>query len=60
MFYADTVGLKKVYERICGFEQQHGKLWTPAPLLKRLAEEGKKFSDVPGRGLSVPAAGANA
>jgi 3-hydroxyacyl-CoA dehydrogenase len=60
MFYADTVGLKKVYERICEFQEQHGKLWAPAPLLKRLAEEGKKFSDLPGRGLGVPAAGANA
>jgi 3-hydroxyacyl-CoA dehydrogenase len=43
MWYADTVGLKKVYDRICEFEKQHGKTWTPAPLLKRLAEEGKKF-----------------
>jgi 3-hydroxyacyl-CoA dehydrogenase len=60
MFYADTIGLKKVYDRICEFEKQHGKLWTPAPLLKRLAEEGRKFSDLPVRGLSVPAAGANA
>jgi 3-hydroxyacyl-CoA dehydrogenase len=44
MFYADTVGLKKVYERICEFHEQHGFLWEPAPLLKRLAEEGKTFS----------------
>ena len=27
------------------FEAQHGKLWTPAPLLKQLAEEGRKFAD---------------
>ena len=45
MWYADTVGLKKVYERILEFEKQHGALWTPAPLLKKLAEEDKKFSD---------------
>jgi 3-hydroxyacyl-CoA dehydrogenase len=44
MFYADTVGLKKVYERICEFEKQHGAWWTPAPLLKKLAEEGKTFT----------------
>jgi 3-hydroxyacyl-CoA dehydrogenase len=37
MWYADTVGLKKVYERILEFEKQHGELWAPAPLLKRLA-----------------------
>src|SRR6202165_4916460 len=45
MWYADTVGLKKVYERICEFHKQHGELWEPAPLLKRLAEEGKGFAE---------------
>jgi 3-hydroxyacyl-CoA dehydrogenase len=44
MWYADTVGLKKVYERIAAFEKQHGDLWRPAPLLKRLAETGKTFA----------------
>ncbi len=45
MWYADTVGLKKVYERVQEFEKQHGTLWTPAPLLKQLAESGKTFAD---------------
>jgi 3-hydroxyacyl-CoA dehydrogenase len=45
MFYADTVGLKKVYDRICEFHRLHGELWEPAPLLKRLAEAGKTFAD---------------
>ncbi len=45
MFYADTVGLKKVYDRICEFHRQHGELWEPAPLLKRLAEAGTTFAD---------------
>ena len=45
MLYADTVGLKKVYDRICEFEQVHGENWCPAPLLKRLAEQGKSFAD---------------
>src|SRR5207248_6267272 len=44
MFYADTVGLREVYGRIVGFEAQHGELWKPAPLLKRLAEDGKTFA----------------
>ncbi len=44
MWYADTVGLKKVYDRIREFEQQHGELWSPAPLLKQLAEEGGTFA----------------
>jgi 3-hydroxyacyl-CoA dehydrogenase len=45
MWYADTVGLKNVYERICEFERQHGELWTPAPLLKRLVEKDMKFAN---------------
>jgi 3-hydroxyacyl-CoA dehydrogenase len=45
MFYADTVGLGKVYERICELESRHGYWWRPAPLLKRLAESRGKFSD---------------
>ncbi len=45
MWYADTVGLKKVYQRILDFEKQHGNLWAPAPLLKQLAEEGGAFAD---------------
>ena len=44
MWHADTVGLKKVYERILEFRDEHGEIWEPAPLLKRLAEEGKGFS----------------
>ena len=44
MWYADTVGLKKVYERISEFHRQHGEIWKPAPLLKRLAEQGKTFA----------------
>jgi 3-hydroxyacyl-CoA dehydrogenase len=45
MWYADTVGLKKVYERVCELHAQHGAWWEAAPLLKKLAEEGKKFAD---------------
>jgi 3-hydroxyacyl-CoA dehydrogenase len=44
MFYADTVGLQKVYARILDFEREHGEFWKPAPLLKRLAESGKTFA----------------
>lgn len=45
MWYADTVGLKKVCERVEEFHEQHGELWEPAPLLKRLADEDKTFAD---------------
>jgi 3-hydroxyacyl-CoA dehydrogenase len=45
MWYADAVGLDKVYRRISEFHQRHGELWEPAPLLKRLAEEGRTFAE---------------
>ena len=45
MWYADTVGLNKAYDRVAEFHGQHGEAWTPAPLLIRLAEEGKPFAD---------------
>jgi len=38
MFYADTVGLYNVVRRMKEFA------WTPAPLLARLASEGKTFN----------------
>jgi 3-hydroxyacyl-CoA dehydrogenase len=45
MWYADTVGIKKVYERVSEFHHQHGEIWQPAPLLQRLAEQGKTFAE---------------
>jgi 3-hydroxyacyl-CoA dehydrogenase len=45
MWYADTVGLKKVYESICEFHKRHGETWTPSPLLKQLAEQDKTFAE---------------
>jgi 3-hydroxyacyl-CoA dehydrogenase len=45
MWYADTVGIKKVYERVSEFHRQHGELWQAAPLLERLAEQGKSFAE---------------
>jgi 3-hydroxyacyl-CoA dehydrogenase len=45
MWYADTVGLRKVLDRVLQFEREHGKSWSPAPLLARLAAEGKMFAE---------------
>jgi 3-hydroxyacyl-CoA dehydrogenase len=45
MWYADTVGLKTVLQRIEEFQRAHGELWEPAPLLKQLAAAGKTFAD---------------
>jgi 3-hydroxyacyl-CoA dehydrogenase len=46
MFYADRIGLKTVYERIAAFHHELGPRWAPAPLLARLATEGKSFRDL--------------
>lgn len=46
MHYADHVGLKNVYDKICEFRDAYGEVyWKPAPLLKKLAEEGKTFAE---------------
>jgi 3-hydroxyacyl-CoA dehydrogenase len=45
MWYADTVGLRKVYDRVCEFREQHGELWEPASLLQRLAEANQTFAE---------------
>ncbi len=46
MYYADTIGLAEVYETVRGFHKQHGALWTPSPLLQRLAESGRSFTGI--------------
>ena len=45
MFYADTVGLDKVLKSIEGFQKGYqGQAWKPAPLLVKLAKEGRRFN----------------
>ncbi len=44
MFYADSVGLDRVYQAVQGFHAVHGEFWTPAPLLERLARAGGAFN----------------
>jgi 3-hydroxyacyl-CoA dehydrogenase len=45
MFYADTVGLDKVLAAIEKFQKGYqGAQWKPAPLLVKLAREGKRFN----------------
>ncbi len=47
MFYADTVGAKAVYEKVCEFRDSLGRAqdWQPAPLLQQLARDGGRFGD---------------
>ncbi len=51
MFYADTIGLKSVYDDVCRFAERDAEAWTPAPLLQRLAEQGKSFASLETRDL---------
>lgn len=45
MFYADTIGLEKIYHTICEFGRTYGEeFWQPATLLKQLVAEGKTLT----------------
>jgi 3-hydroxyacyl-CoA dehydrogenase len=45
MFYADTIGLMNVLMAMDKYAKgRHGDAWAPAPLLVRLAAEGKGFN----------------
>jgi len=46
MFWADLVGLTTIYETMSRLYDEHGEWLEPAPLLKRLAEQGKGFGDL--------------
>ncbi len=46
MFYADTVGLKTVVEKLQAYGPRLGSDFSISPLLLRLAEEGKRLSEV--------------
>jgi 3-hydroxyacyl-CoA dehydrogenase len=43
MFYADTIGLATVLARVEEYRARFGDYWEPAPLLQRLAAEGRTF-----------------
>jgi 3-hydroxyacyl-CoA dehydrogenase len=46
LFYADTVGLPNILRRMREFAKGYQPdAWTPAPLLEKLASEGKTFAD---------------
>jgi 3-hydroxyacyl-CoA dehydrogenase len=45
MFYADLVGLKRIHDKVSLLHPLYGAWMTPSPLLRRLADEGKKISE---------------
>jgi len=44
MWYADTVGTKRMYEAILDFRKRFGPHWEPAPLLAELAATNGTFA----------------
>ena len=47
MFYANSIGLDKVLEKINKFAEKDEDFWKPADLLVALANDGEKFADAP-------------
>jgi len=45
MWSGDVIGLKTVVEKMHAYEKAHGPRFTPAPLLAKLASEGKSFNE---------------
>ena len=44
MFWADQIGLKKIYDAVLKYQDLAGaEYWKPSPLLEKLAKEGKGF-----------------
>ncbi len=49
MWWADTIGVKKIYDQIVEWQKTLGKHWVPAPKLKEAAERGS-FAPRPNTG----------
>jgi 3-hydroxyacyl-CoA dehydrogenase len=48
MFWADTIGVREVYNQIAAWHQRYGDRWAPSPLLRRLAESGTPLREAKG------------
>ncbi|MGI9401376.1 MAG: 3-hydroxyacyl-CoA dehydrogenase NAD-binding domain-containing protein [Rhizobiaceae bacterium] len=46
MHFADQLGLRQVYDKICTFREAKGEQWKPSGLLKDLAEKDGHFADI--------------
>jgi 3-hydroxyacyl-CoA dehydrogenase len=54
MWFGDTEGLDRVYQRVRQFHKEHGDHWKPAPLLQQLAESGRTFAAYDKAKAAVP------
>ncbi len=48
MYWADTIGVREVYNQIAAWHQRYGERWAPSPLLRRLAEAGTPLHEATG------------
>lgn len=48
MYWADTVGAKMIYQKVCDWYLEYGSRWEPSLLLKEVAESGKSFIQLKG------------
>jgi 3-hydroxyacyl-CoA dehydrogenase len=48
MYWADTIGVREVYNQIAAWHQRYGDRWAPSPLLRRLAEAGTPLREAKG------------
>ena len=45
MFYADSIGLPKILDRLRELQKKYGDAFKPAPLIEKLVAAGKGFKD---------------
>jgi 3-hydroxyacyl-CoA dehydrogenase len=45
MYWADTIGVREVYNQIASWHQRYGDRWRPADLLRQLAESGSPLRE---------------
>ena len=48
MYWADTIGVREVYNQIAAWHQRYGDRWAPSPFLRRLAEAGTPLREAKG------------
>ena len=47
MHFADSIGLDRIYQKICEFRDRFGsQYWSPPELLENLARENGRFADI--------------
>jgi len=45
MYWADTIGVREVYNQIASWHQRYGDRWRPSELLRQLAEAGTPLKE---------------